>query len=265
MPEAHIGDARLHFEDTGGNGPLVLLLHGFPFHSGMWEPQLDALGGRFHMVAPDLRGFGGSEAPHDSEGYSLDAYADDAAALLRHLGRDRAVVVGLSMGGYVALAMQRRHPEVVGGLVLCDTRADADAPEVRDRRSKQQDRIRDGELATVKEELLAGLLSERTRRSRPDLAASVRRLMDAPASAYLGALEAMKRRPDSTGLLGRISAPTLVVVGEDDAISPPEVARSLVGSIPGARLMVVAEAGHLSNLESPERFNDALANFLEAL
>jgi pimeloyl-ACP methyl ester carboxylesterase len=262
VPFAEVDGVRLHYSDVGSAEPALVLLHAFPLHSGMWAPQLEHLSDSRRVIAPDLLGFGGSDAPDSLYRYTMLGYADLLAGLLDRLGLERVALAGLSMGGYVAFSFLREHAERVSALVLADTRAEADTAEAFDRRTDQQDQVaRIGTTALI-EVLLGGLLSDHTRTTRLDLVEKVRRLMANPAAGYLGALEAMKHRPDATDELAGISVPTLVVVGENDALSPPEVARSMHQGIPGSELAVLPRAAHLSNLEAPEEFNAAVADFL---
>jgi 3-oxoadipate enol-lactonase len=274
VPFAEVDGVRLHYLDGRSRGtgphagtgePAVVLLHAFPLHAGMWAPQIEALSASRRVIAPDLLGFGGSEAPESMYRYTMLGYADLVAGLLDHLGLERVVLAGLSMGGYVALAFMREHAHRVAGLILADTRAGADTTAVFDRRTDQQDQVaRIGTTALI-ETLLAGLLSDHTRATRLDLVEQVRRLMANPPAGFIGALEAMKHRPDATAELAAITVPTLVIVGEEDAASPPEVAREMQERIPESELAVLAGAGHLSNLEATEAFNAAVAGFLDRL
>ncbi len=263
MPSMSVDGTSVHYVDIGTSGPPVLLLHAFPLHSGMWEPQLEALCDRWRLIAPDLKGFGASDAPDDVSAYSMAGYADEVAGVLAGLRLDRVVVVGLSMGGYVAFSLMSRHRDLVSALVLCDTRADPDSEEVLERRTKQQRQVREDGTAPVIDALLDTLLSEHTRQHRPEVVDQARRLMNNPPAGFLGALEAMKTRPDASPQLPSIQVPTLVMVGEDDKPSPPEVARAMHERIAGSRLEVLPRAGHLSNLEVPGAFNQALAGFLD--
>ena len=265
MPTVTIGETTLHYLDTGSGDRAVLLLHAFPFHSGMWEPQVGALAGRARVIAPDLKGFGASDAPDDVGVYSMGRYADEVAALARSLELDQVVVAGLSMGGYVAFSLLRQHRPLVGALVLADTRADSDSDEVLERRTKQQRQVREEGTKPVVDALLQTLLAERTHENRPDVVEHARTLMDNPPSGFVGALEAMKQRPDVTPELESIDVPTLVLVGEEDKPSPPEVAESMSERIRGSRLVVLPGAGHLSSLEVPDAFNEALLSFLDEL
>ena len=254
--------AELNYSDTGGGGTPVVLLHAFPLHSGMWEPQTESLGDRFRLVTPDLKGFGKSSAPDDAAGYSMDAYADDVKAVVDDLGSDQVVLAGLSMGGYIAFAFLRKHPDVVRALVLADTRAEADAPEAVEKRTNQQKQVRDEGVDGLIEALPGALLGEATRSKKQDVVDHVKGLMRNPGAGFIGALEAMKTRSDSTGDLAKIGVPTLIVVGEQDTLTPPELSRKMHEHIGGSKLVVIPEAGHLSNLEAPEAFNGALAEFL---
>lgn len=265
MPYLEVDGARLHYVDVGPGtvGPPLVLLHAFPLHSAMWAPQIACLCAGHRVIAPDLKGFGASDAPEDPDHYTMLGYADELAGLLDGLGVERAVLGGLSMGGYVAFAFLRRYPDRVAGLVLADTRAAADTTEVFERRTDHQDQVaRLGTTALI-EVLLAGLLCDHTKVNRPELVEQVRRLMANPAAGFIGALEAMKHRPDATAELASIAVPALVVVGEDDALAPPDVARAMHGTIQGSRLAVLPRAGHLSNLEAPDGFNAAVAELLE--
>jgi 3-oxoadipate enol-lactonase len=266
MPTAEVSGLSLDYRDTGGDGLPVLLLHAFPLDSQMWEPQLDSLGERYRLIAPDLKGFGGSDAPDDPAAYSMDSYADEVGGLLDSLGLSRIILVGLSMGGYVSLAFWRRHREAVSALVLADTRAEGDPPEGVERRTAQQEQVREQGIASLVEALPQGLLGRTTWEKKPDVVARLKALMkNNPPSGWIGALEAMKTRPDATDDLTSISVPTLVIVGEEDGITPPESSRKMHEHIGGSRLVVIPEAGHLSNLEAPDAFTGGLAEFLAGI
>jgi 3-oxoadipate enol-lactonase len=265
MPTVTTNGMKLNYVDTGGEGTPVLLVHGFPLNLKMWQPQIDALGDRWRLIAPDLKGAGESEGPDDPSQYTMDSYADELKGLLDELGLDKVVLAGLSMGGYVAFAFLRKYREMVSALVLADTRAEADPPEGVQKRTTQQEQVRSEGIDGLVEALTGALLSESTKQKRPDVSKTVRAVMDNPARSFIGELEAMKGRPDSTDGLTSISVPTLIIVGEDDAVTPPDAARKMHEHISGSTLVVVPEAGHLSNLEAPDAFNGALAEFLERL
>jgi len=265
MPTATLGDIELSYTDTGGEGTPALLIHAFPLNGGMWEPQLESLADRFRLIAPDLKGFGGSSAPEGASSYSVDSYADDLAALLDHLRLEKVVLVGLSMGGYVAFAFLRKYRDRLSGLVLADTRAEADPPEGVEKRTGQQKTVASEGIAPLVAALPNALLGQPTLGKKPDVVERATALMDNPAAGYIGALEAMKNRPDSTADLASIDIPTLVIVGENDTLTPPDFSRKMHEHIAGSRLVVIPEAGHLSNLEAPEAFNGALGEFLSTI
>lgn len=266
MPSITRADRTVHFTDPGGSGPAVVLLHAFPLNSKQWEGQIESLSDRFRFIAPDLQGFGGSTAPDDESTYSMDSYADDVAAILDELGLDEVVLTGLSMGGYISFAFLRRHRDRVSALVLADTKADADPPEAKEKRSTQQAQVRTDGTAGLIEGLSGALLGEPTRNKKPDVVEATKKLMaENPPAGFIGALEAMKNRPDSNGELASIAVPTLVIVGENDGVTPVAASEALNAGIPGSKLVVIPEAGHLSNLEAPEAFNGALAEFLGGL
>jgi pimeloyl-ACP methyl ester carboxylesterase len=256
---------KLNYQDSGGDGPAVLLLHAFPLNAGMWDEQFATLGDRYRVIAPDLKGFGGSDAPGDRSQYTMDSYADELAALLDSLGVNKAVVAGLSMGGYVAFAFLRRHKDKVAALVLADTRAEADPPEGVEKRSGQQKMIESEGTAGLISALPGALLGSTTNESRPEVVERAKKLMDNPPEGFIGALEAMKIRPDSTSDLSGIDVPTLVIVGEQDGVTPPDAARKIHEHVGGSTLVVLPDAGHLSNLEVPDAFNRALEEFLKTL
>ena len=265
MPFADVEGTRLHYLDVGAGDLPLVLLHAFPLQAEMWAPQLACLSARTRVVAPDLKGFGRSDAPDDRAAYTMAGYATEVAGLLTSLGVERCVLGGLSMGGYVAFSFLRAFADRVAGLVLADTRATADTPEVLERRTGQQEKVeREGPQAVV-DALLSGLLCDDTFATRPQLVARVRSLMDNPAAGYVGALEAMKQRPDVTADLAAIAVPTLALVGDQDALSPPDVVRSWQERIPGSRLAVLPGAGHLSSLEAADAFNAAVDDFVAGL
>lgn len=244
-----------------GHGPPVVLLHAFPLNRQMWAPQVRVLAREFRVIAPDLRGHGRTTATDGV--YTMDLLADDVRALLDTLGIQEFVLGGLSMGGYVALAFYRQWPERVRGLLLCDTRADADTPERRRSREELSQRAIDEGIEAVASAMLPRLLAPDTLSRRPALVERVRRLiLQTPVRGVVGALAGMAQRPDSTDLLPRIACPTLVVTGEDDAVSPPEVARTMCQLIPRCQTVIIEGAGHLPNLERPRAFNRVVRQFL---
>ncbi|HWQ13265.1 MAG TPA: alpha/beta fold hydrolase [Roseiflexaceae bacterium] len=257
MQTAYINGTTLAYRDEGAGAPVVLL-HAFPLSSAMWEHQIAALAGRFRVIAPDTRGLGASALGDTA--VSMDTYADDVAGLLDHLRLARAAVTGLSMGGYIAFALLRRHRPRLAALVLANTRAQADTDEGRRAREESARMAEERGPGAVAEAMLPRLLSPGAPQPLRD---EVRRMIEAnPAAGIAAAQRAMAARPDSTPLLATIAVPTLVVGAGQDPIIPLEETRAMQAAIPGSRLLELPAAGHLSNLEAPEAFNQALLDFL---
>jgi len=256
-----IGGGEIAYDVTG-HGTTLLLLHAFPLSRRMWEPQLGIAA--VQAVRFDVRGLG--ESPPSDGIVTMERIADDAAGLLDHLGISKAVVCGLSMGGYAALAFARRHADRLGGLVLSDTRASADTPEARAARAELGQRIRTGGAKVAADAMLDKLLGPTSRERRPELTRQLRGLIEEnPPAGICDALAGIAARDDSTRFLREIAVPTLVVVGEEDVLTPPSEAEALRDGIPGAELAVVPGAGHVANLENPEAWNAAVRGFLEGL
>ena len=255
---------QLYARDVGAGAPLVLL-HAFPLSSAMWLDQREGLAGRFRVITPDLRGFGGSLLGGDEP--SVDAMADDVARLISGLGLSRAVVGGLSMGGYVAMALCRRRPDLVQGLVLASTRASADGDEARANRLRQAERLeRDGDVTVLLEEVLPNLVGPSTLRRRALVYGRVRGLVQAtPAPAAAWAQRAMAARGDAFATLRGLEVPALVVYGEEDVLATEAEARAMAEAVPDSRLVVIPQAGHLCAVERPDLFNRAVTEFAETL
>jgi pimeloyl-ACP methyl ester carboxylesterase len=248
----------------------LVLLHAFPLQAEMWAPQFAALPAEWRLIAPDFRGFGQSDGDRgdlSSGGLSLDDYARDVLRMLDQLRVKAPVVAGLSLGGYVIFAMLRLlPPNAVQGLVLADTRPQADTEEGRAGRKRMIDLLDREGAAAVAGEMLAKLIADQTREHRPDVAELVRNMIvTASPPAITSALYRMMARPDSTAELAHIACPTLVIVGERDALTPPDLSRDMQKRITGAKLEVVPSAGHLANLEQPDSFNAAFAAFLKTV
>lgn len=243
----------------------MVLLHAFPLCAAMWEQQRSALRSTCRVITPDLRGFGGSQLGRDEP--NLDHVADDIAALLDRLRLDTVVLGGLSMGGYVTMAFLRRHADRVRGLVLADTKAGADPEPAREnRRRMAADLVEEDSVRPLIEQVLPKLCGETTKKTRPGVAGRVRAMVEetAPAAAAW-AQHAMAVRPDSFDVLAASPVPALVVVGDEDEITPRSDADAMVDVLPAARLVVLAGAGHLTALETPEPFADAVRQFVGSI
>lgn len=260
MPSRTVGSLRLAWDDAGQGLPVVLL-HAFPLNRRMWAQQREDLARRYRVITPDFRGHGESEvAVEDS---TMERLAEDVRGLLDALGIERVVLGGLSMGGYVAFAFCRRYAARVAALVLADTRAGADTEEGRRGRCELAAVAEKEGSGAVAERMLPKLLGATTQKNRPEVVAAVREMILSTSPAGIArALRGMAARLDSFDLLPRIGCPTLVLVGEEDVLTPPSEAKTLAKAIPGAQLEVIPAAGHLSNLEQPERFAQLVGDFL---
>jgi pimeloyl-ACP methyl ester carboxylesterase len=251
--------------DDRGIGQPVIFLHAFPLNRGMWRDQIVALlnDRRYRLVALDWRGFGESEISNEVS--TMEMFADDVAGLMDALGMEQAIICGLSMGGYAAFAFLRKYPHRVRGLILADTRPGADNDEGKANRERIARLAESRGSGAIADALMPALTADATRQNHPALEAAIRRMIDAATSRGIAAAaRGMALRADATDLLASITCPTLVLVGEHDALTPPAVAQSYAAAIPGAQLRVIAGAGHLTNLEQPEAFLAATRDFLQA-
>ncbi len=245
--------------ETGGDGDAVLFIHGFPFDRTMWRFQVAGLAG-LQRVAPDLRGFGLSDPVPGK--WTLADHADDLAALLDEMGIARAVVCGLSMGGYIAFELWRRHRKRIRALVLADTRAEAESGEGRTQRDATIDLVRKRGSAALVESMTIKVLAPATLQAQSQIVGQVRTMIaDTTTDGMIAALIAMRDRADSADLLGSIDVPALVVAGAEDAVLSLDAKRALAGRISGAELAIIPGAGHLAPLEQPDAFNRILAAF----
>jgi 3-oxoadipate enol-lactonase len=253
----------IDYRDRGAGVP-VIFIHAFPLNQTMWDDQLAALHNHCRIITLDLRGFGQSDAPQGP--YLMDQMAADVRGLMSVLGIDRAVLVGLSMGGYVSLAFYRNYPDSVRALVLADTRASADTHEARTRRLKSAERAEREGASVIAEDMIPLLLGRTTLESRPSVVERVRTMIEANSPVGIaGAQRGMAERRDSTYILPGIDFPVLIIVGSEDTLTPVAEAEGLGNGIRGARIRVIEGAGHLSNLEQPEEFNAGFTEFIESL
>lgn len=259
-----VGDVQLAYVDSGEGMP-VLLIHGFPLDHTMWNAQIGALAARYRVIAPDLRGFGSSGITPGK--VTMEQFADDLASLLDALGiGGPAVVCGLSMGGYVAWQFWCKYAQRVRALILCDTRAAADAPEVAAGRLVTADRLLREGPGMLAETMMPKLLAESTAAGRPELAEALGRVIErTDPQGIAAALRGMAERPDVTARLAEITCPALLIVGAEDAISTPQEMGTIARAIPGARLVEIAGAGHMSPVERPQQVSAAMLELLATL
>jgi 3-oxoadipate enol-lactonase len=261
MTLVQINDLQIAYTDTGIGRPVVLI-HGYPFNRSLWNEQVAALSNSYRVIAPDLRGFGDSEA---SDTATMNQLAHDIALLLDHLEIPRAAIGGLSMGGYVALAFYKQFRSRVRALVLADTRAQADTEEAKQTRAQQAEKALAEGMAGIADAMLPKLLTPETVSKHPEVVKRVRDMMlKTKPQGAAAALRGMAEREDQTELLAKISVPTLILVGSDDTLTPVADSQKMHEAIAGSRLVVLEKAAHVSNLEQTAQFNQALLDFLKA-
>jgi pimeloyl-ACP methyl ester carboxylesterase len=261
--DVEVNGIRIHYT-LEGDGQPVVLLHGYQLDRTFWEPQVRALRSRYRVVVPDLRGFG--ETPHgDVPVNGPELMAEDVRALLDHLAIAEPVVLGgLSMGGYVALTFVRKYPELVRALLLLDTRGGADTEQTRAGRLAIAEQVEREHSTQPAQAALYPNLMAPAAYDRPELVAHVRAMAARPTPAAIAAtLRGMAARSSAADLLPAVRCPTLVVVGEYDTLTPPAEARAIHAAIPGAELVEIPAAGHLSTLEDPTAVNRAIQTFLD--
>jgi 3-oxoadipate enol-lactonase len=262
---AFVNGINIAYDDHGIGQPL-LFLHAFPLNRSMWSGELKALlpEGHFRLVALDWRGFGESDI---TTGIStMELFADDVAGLMDALGMSNAILCGLSLGGYVAFAFLRKYPQRVKGLILADTRPGSDTGEAKANRENVAKLAETSGTAAIADLQLLKSISDETRQRRPEVEARFRRMIDAATPQGIAAASrGMAQRADSTDLLASITCPTLAIVGEHDVSTPPSVAQDYAVQIPNAQCIVIPNAGHLSNLEQPEAFLQAISGFLQSV
>lgn len=268
MKRIQCGDIEIATVDAGVGVP-VLLVHGFPLDHTMWDPAIAALQQHCRVIAPDLRGYGATPLGEIDEaaGVTMPEYAADLLRLLDGLGIEEPVVlVGFSMGGYIAWPFWEAAPERLCGLVLCDTRAAADDPEAKRMRLKMADKAAEWGTRKIADAMEAKLFAKATREDRPEIIAETREVIGRTApEAIAAAQRGMAERPDWTPRLGEMNLPTLAIVGDQDVISPPAEMQAITAAMPNARTEVIPGAGHMTTVEQPEAVIAAILRFVKEL
>jgi 3-oxoadipate enol-lactonase len=261
MNKTRVNDVELSYRDEG-EGQAVVFLHAFPLNQSMWNQQVEEFSGTHRVITLDWPGFGNSGLSFADS--TMPNFADVVAGLLDQLGIGAATICGLSMGGYAALAFCRKYPARVKALILCDTRAVTDTEEGKRGRFETAELVRNKGASAIVELMIPKLLGQTTLNSQPHIAERVRSMIEAAnPEGVAKALIGMAGRDGSTDLLAKISCPTLVIVGEEDTLTPPSESENMHAAIPGSRLAVIPKAGHLANLELAAEFNRVVGDFLK--
>ncbi|MGI0048785.1 MAG: alpha/beta fold hydrolase [Nitrososphaera sp.] len=263
---APVNGTNLYYADTGRKeSPPIVLIHGFPFSSEMWRGQVQMLQEKnLRVITYDLRGHGRSDVGDGQ--YAIELLVDDLIALLDHLKITKTILCGFSMGGYIALRAIERNPDRFNALVLCDTMSTADSNEAKIRRANSIKLVKKEGVGKFAEGFLKAVFAPKTFDTKPGLVDEIRRIILSNSSLGIcGALLALAGRTDTTEALAKIGVPTLVLVGEHDAVTPPAAAKSMHDRIPSSRLHLIENAAHMSNLENPNMFNEHLAKFLDGI
>jgi len=262
MPQVNVAGQTISYTERGHGLPVVLV-HGFPLDNRIWESQVAALSDKYRIIAPDLPGFGKSQPPKP---FTMESFADSLHAFLTQIKAVPCALAGLSMGGYMSFAYERKYPTDLKALILVDTKAEADTPEGKAGRNKMIETARTSGSPAIAAAMLPKMLSPQSQQTRPQLVQQAREIMEAcPPQTIEYALAAMRDRNDFRDCCPSVAIPTLIIVGDADAITPPAVAESMNKSIPHSKLVIIKGAGHLSPMEQPEQVNQALRQFLTSV
>ncbi|MGA8904863.1 MAG: alpha/beta fold hydrolase [Candidatus Bathyarchaeia archaeon] len=263
--KAVVNGGEVFYVEAGiSNAAPIVLIHGFPFSHEMWDPQIQALQKRFRVIAYDLRGHGKSGVGDGQ--YALEFFVDDLLGLLDYLKIGRAVLCGLSMGGYIALRTVERNPERIGGLILADTKAKADSNEAKLKRAAAIKSVKANGVNAYADSFVKSVFAPQTFTGNRAAVEKIRQIIQGNSSLGIcGALLALASRTDTTEALASIKVPTLILVGEHDALTPPSASQEMHSKIPNSEIHVIPNAAHMSNLENPDEFNEHVLNFLARL
>lgn len=268
LMKASINNSLLHYIDIGiSTAAPVVFIHGFPFSHKMWTfpgGQTEALAGSYRVIGYDVRGHGESEIGDGQ--YTIELFVDDLIGLLDHLGILKAILVGLSMGGYIALRTIERHPDRVRGLVLCDTKSEADSNEAKIKRAASIKSIKANGPRVFAESFVAGVFTPESFTAKPEAVKAIQSTIERTAPISLcGTTLALAARTDTSSSLPGITVPVLIMVGDRDLLTPPSVSQAMKEKIPNSELHLIPNSAHLSNIENPEVFNKHLMEFLGKL
>ena len=250
-----------------GSGMPILLVHGFPLDHTMWKHQLNHFGSRYRVIAPDLRGFGGSTLDDDDESISMESFADDLEGILDSLSVTEPVIYcGLSMGGYIGWQFLQRYRSRVAAMILCDTRSAADAVEIARGRQMMAQQVISNGVDEAAKTMIAKLFCQNSIDTQPRMVNEVLSVMlRTDRRSVAAAQRGMSMRPDMTDTLSAIDVPSLVICGTEDVITPPDEMRAMADQIPNSTFELIPDAGHMAPMENPNAFNSLVDRFLAQL
>lgn len=261
---ATVNNMNVAYDDLGEGTTPVIFLHGFPFNRTMWKEQLEALQSETRVIACDLRGFGKSE--DETSFLSIDQFADDLIGFMDALRIEKAIICGLSMGGYIALNAVNRFKNRFEALILCDTQCYSDTAEAKQKRYASMDEISTDGISAFNEPFLKSVCAAKTLETKPEVIEALREMVYSTSEHSLTmGLTALAERHETCSILSNIDMPALIICGSEDAVTPPEKSEYLHEQIYGSVLRIIDEAGHVSNLEQPELFNTHILHFIHAL
>ncbi|GAA0879168.1 alpha/beta fold hydrolase [Algoriphagus jejuensis] len=253
---------NLSYDDLGEGEVPVIFLHGFPFDKSMWSAQLEALAPNYRVIACDIRGFG--KSIDEVTSFSIDLFSMDLARFMNGIGVKKAIICGLSMGGYIALNFQKKYPELVEALILCDTQCISDANEVKQGRLKEIQEIEEFGPAKFNDKFVKKVFSEESLMTKKDLVSDLKRVVDANSTHIIAeGLRALSSRAETCTTLSEIRVPMLIICGREDKVTPLDQSEYMHRATDGSFFRVIEKAGHVSNLEQPDIFNQHLKDFLE--
>ncbi len=260
-----INNLTVSYNDDGPeNAPVIIFIHGFPLNKSMWNNQTEALKSSYRVIAYDVRGHGNSGM--GNEDFAIELFVLDLIGLMDALKIDKAVLCGLSMGGYIALNAIATHPARIGALVLSDTNCIADSPETKEKRLKAIENIRELGVEEYAGESVINLFAPVSVATKPEeIATATEMIRNTSEESLYNTLLALAARKETCSILPDITVPVLIMVGEEDVITPPAAARLMQDKIKDCRLHIILNAGHLSNMENPSDFNNQLRKFVDSV
>lgn len=260
-----INGIEVFYEDSGNSSALpIVLVHAFPLSHEMWQPQIASLASKYRVITYDIRGHGKSGIGDGQ--YMLEFFVDDLIGLLDFLQLNKAVLCGLSMGGYIVLRVAERNPERIYAMILADTQSKSDSNEAKIKRSAAIKMLKTKGVQAYADSFAKGALAPENYSGKIDVVKKIKQIIESNTPLGIGgALLALAGRTDTTSFLSNVKIPTLIIVGESDALTPVALSEAMRNQIPGSELHIIRHAGHISNIENPDEFNKHLLNFLDKI